>query len=85
MDGYNPIHFENLSKLDSSGKGIFGSVFEFDGDLKRTFKEVCLFIGMGRKRFYPPGKLRKKGMEVAVQFAEDLLTMASKRLGQKDS
>lgn len=59
------------------------SPFEFDGDLKSTFREVCM-IGMGRKGFTVPGELWVKGMEEARGLAQGLLTMASKRLGREN-
>jgi len=39
--------------------------FDYDGDLKKTFKAVCL-IGMGRKTLDVPKALNKKGMEHAA-------------------
>jgi len=63
-----------------TGRGTF----EFDGDLKKTFKEVCL-IGMGRKQFQLPEQLHIPGMEVTASFAQELLTAASIRLGKKDT
>ena len=39
--------------------------FDYDGDLKKTFKAVCL-IGMGRKTLDVPKALKKKGMEHAA-------------------
>jgi len=54
--------------------------FDFDGDLKKTFKAVCL-IGMGRKVFDVPKPLKKKGMEDAASFCRELLTFASERIG----
>ena len=36
------------------------SPFEFDGDLKKTFKQVCL-IGMGRESFAPRSAVPKIG------------------------
>jgi len=60
------------------------SPFEFDGDLKRTFKEVCL-IGMGRNKYSRPEALRKEGLDAAGRFAEGLLASAQNRLGREDS
>jgi CRP-like cAMP-binding protein len=60
------------------------SPFEFDGDLKKTFKEVCL-IGMGRKKLCSPDALKKKGLETAEDFASQLLTAVKCRLGKEDS
>lgn len=54
--------------------------FDYDGDLKKTFKAVCL-IGMGRKIFEVPKPLKKKGLENAAAFVRDLLTFTSERLG----
>jgi serine/threonine protein kinase/CRP-like cAMP-binding protein len=60
------------------------SPFEFDGNLKQTFKEVC-FIGMGRKKFNVPEILKKKGFEDAEDFATKLLTPAEIRIGSDDT
>ncbi len=60
------------------------SPFEFDGDLKKTFKEVCL-IGMGRKKLCSPEALKRKGLEAAEDFACQLLTARKCRLGKEDS
>ena len=57
-----------------SGRGPF----DFDGDLKKTFKAVCL-IGMGRKTLDLPKHLKKKGMEAAGTFARALLIAAKDR------
>ena len=54
--------------------------FDFDGDLKKTFKAVCL-VGMGRKALDLPKQLKKKGMESAGDFARKLLTGNNTRLG----
>ena len=59
------------------------SPFEFGGDLKCTFKEVCL-IGMERKEFNPPLQLKKSGMENASSFVKGLLRPMTKRLGRDD-
>jgi serine/threonine protein kinase len=59
-----------------SGRGPF----DFDGDLKKTFKAVCL-VGMGRKALDLPKQLKKKGMESAGDFARKLLTGNNTRLG----
>jgi serine/threonine protein kinase len=59
------------------------SPFEY-GDLKRTFKEVCL-IGMGKKKYRSPIELQHKGMESTRGFIEGLLCPVSMRLGMKDS
>ncbi|GMH96334.1 hypothetical protein TrST_g1418 [Triparma strigata] len=63
-----------------SGRGPF----DFDGDLKKTFKAVCL-IGMGRKTLDLPKQLKKKGMEAAGTFAKSLLISAKDRIGVDDS
>jgi protein kinase A len=60
------------------------SPFEFDGDLKKTFKQVCL-IGMGRGTFSPPEELQQPGLEDALDFVQQLLTKASERLGRESS
>lgn len=60
------------------------SPFEFDGDLKQTFKEVCL-IGMNRKKFSPPSILKKPGLEKAGTFIEGLLSSVKNRLGRDNS
>ena len=60
------------------------SPFEFDGDLKRTFKEICL-IGMGRKKLSSPDALKRKGLEAAEDIAFHLLTAAKYRLGKEDT
>jgi len=60
------------------------SPFEFDGDLKKTFKKVCL-IGIGRESFAPPTELEQMGMEDALDFARHLLSKASDRLGRHSS
>lgn len=59
-----------------SGRGPF----DFDGDLKKTFKAVCL-VGMGRKALDLPKQLKKKGMDTAGDFAKKLLIGMSTRLG----
>lgn len=56
------------------------SPFEFDGDLKKTFKEICL-IGMGKQTYRPPKELRQSGLEAAHDFAQKLLSKASDRIG----
>jgi CRP-like cAMP-binding protein len=61
-----------------SGRGPF----DCDGDLKKTFKAVCL-IGMGRKKLELPRQLRKKGREVAGEFATAILAPAATRLGSE--
>jgi len=60
------------------------SPFEFDGDLKKTFKHVCL-IGMGRESFVPPKELEEKGLEDALDFSQHLLSKSSDRLGLQGS
>ncbi|KAL7542890.1 hypothetical protein ACHAXR_013192 [Thalassiosira sp. AJA248-18] len=60
------------------------SPFEFDGDLKKTFKKVCL-IGMGRESFVPPKELDQAGLENALDFSRQLLSKASDRLGRQSS
>lgn len=57
------------------------SPFEFDGDLKRTFKEVCL-IGMGREIYTPPKELCGDGLDDAYDIAKRLLSKASDRIGR---
>lgn len=57
------------------------SPFEFDGDLKKTFKKVCL-IGMGSETFIPPKELDEPGLEGAKDFAQQLLSKSSERLGR---
>ena len=47
--------------------------FDFDGDLKKTFKAVCL-IGMGRKKLDLPKQLLKKGLEEAAMGWEAVAT-----------
>lgn len=59
------------------------SPFEY-GDLKRTFKEVCL-IGMGKKKYRSPIELQHEGMESTREFIDGLLCPVSMRLGTKDS
>ncbi len=54
--------------------------FEFGGDLKKTFREVCL-IGMGRKRFNRPEKLQTQDMDDAGSFCESLLARVQDRIG----
>ena len=58
--------------------------FEFDGDLKKTLKEVCL-IGMNKKKLITPEHLKKRGLETAEDFVQSLLTTASCRLGKDDT
>ena len=59
--------------------------FEFDGDLKQTFKEVCL-IGMGRKKFAVPEEtFNEEGLESAASFITGLLISSNHRLGKDDS
>ena len=58
------------------------SPFEFDGDLKKTFKKVCL-IGMGREIYTPPREFCKDGLEDAYDIAQQLLSMASDRIGRR--
>ncbi len=60
------------------------SPFAFDGDLKKTFREVC-FIGMGKKNYTRPDILREKGLEAAGRFTEELLSRSQQRLGKDDS
>ena len=59
------------------------SPFEFGGDLKKTFRHVCL-IGMGREAFVPPDELKQPGLEDALDFAQQLLSRASDRLGRNN-
>jgi CRP-like cAMP-binding protein/tRNA A-37 threonylcarbamoyl transferase component Bud32 len=59
------------------------SPFDFGGDLKSTFKEICL-IGMGKRVFSTPPELKKTGMEVTSSFAKGLLCVMSERLGKED-
>ena len=60
------------------------SPFEFDGDLKKTFREVCL-IGMMRKKFSRPDALKKEGLDAAGIFTEGLLSALQNRMGREDS
>jgi serine/threonine protein kinase len=60
------------------------SPFEFDGDLKKTFRQVCL-IGMGRESFSPPEEMQQPGLEDALDFVQQLLVKASERLGRDSS
>ncbi|KAL9188700.1 hypothetical protein ACHAXT_007078 [Thalassiosira profunda] len=60
------------------------SPFEYNGDLKETFKKVCL-IGMGRESFVPPKELEQAGLQDARNFAQQLLSKASDRLGRLNS
>jgi serine/threonine protein kinase len=60
------------------------SPFEFDGDLKKTFRQVCL-IGMGRESFSPPNEMQQPGLEDALDFVQQLLVKASERLGRDSS
>lgn len=60
------------------------SPFEFDGDLKKTFKKVCI-IGTGRESFVAPKELHEEGLENALDFAQRLLSKASDRLGRQSS
>mmetsp|Transcript_36556 Transcript_36556/g.74457 ORF Transcript_36556/g.74457 Transcript_36556/m.74457 type:complete len:723 (-) Transcript_36556:169-2337(-) len=60
------------------------SPFEFGGNLKATFKEVCM-IGMGRKKLETPEALNQPGLETAEDIAQRLLTSESDRLGRHDS
>lgn len=60
------------------------SPFEFDGDLKKTFQEVCL-IGLGRKRYLCPKKLLEDGLEAAKNLVEDLLSSYHSRLGKNET
>ena len=60
------------------------SPFEFEGNLKTTFREVCM-IGMGRKKLEIPPEIDKPGLESAKTFAQGLLTSASERIGQHDT
>ena len=60
------------------------SPFEFDGNLKTTFREVCM-IGMGRKKLEIPSELDKPGLKSAKAFAQGLLTSAPERIGRNDT
>eukprot|EP00979_Chaetoceros_neogracilis_P016870 scaffold10038_cov267-Chaetoceros_neogracile.AAC.18 len=60
------------------------SPFEFKGDLKKTFRKVCL-IGMGRNKYSRPDVLKKEGMQAAGKFVEGLLSSHQNRLGKSDS
>ncbi|KAL3805052.1 hypothetical protein HJC23_003280 [Cyclotella cryptica] len=60
------------------------SPFEFDGDLKMTFKKVCL-IGMGRETFTPPKELCENGLDNANDFSRRLLSKATERIGRRNS
>jgi len=58
--------------------------FDYDGDLKKTFKAVCL-IGMGRKKLDLPKQLMKPGvMDTAGDFAKRILVGAKERMGIDD-
>lgn len=59
------------------------SPFEY-GDLKRTFKEVCL-IGMGKHKYRAPIELQQEEMKSARRFIEGLICPVSMRLGMKDT
>jgi serine/threonine protein kinase/CRP-like cAMP-binding protein len=59
------------------------SPFEFGGDLKGTFKEICL-IGMGKRTFNIPLELKKPGMESASSFVKGVMCPMSDRLGKED-
>mmetsp|Transcript_44975 Transcript_44975/g.67690 ORF Transcript_44975/g.67690 Transcript_44975/m.67690 type:complete len:856 (+) Transcript_44975:1752-4319(+) len=59
------------------------SPFDF-GDLKKTFKEVCL-IGMGRKVLNVPAQMKKTGLETAEEFAQQLIAVSLNRLGSENS
>jgi serine/threonine protein kinase len=60
------------------------SPFEFDGDLKKTFKKVCL-IGMGRETFSPPEELCSADLKEANNFVRRLLSKGSERIGRHNS
>jgi serine/threonine protein kinase len=60
------------------------SPFEFKGDLKKTFREVCL-IGMGRKTYNRPDAFEKEGMAAAGNIVEGLLSSYQDRIGKADS
>lgn len=59
------------------------SPFEY-GDLKRTFKEVCL-IGMDKYQYRAPAELQLECMDSTRRFIEELLCPVSRRLGMKDT
>ena len=60
------------------------SPFDFDGNLKKTFKEVCM-IGMERKQLVLPKQLHINGLDAAKNFIRSLLTTMIKRLGHDDN
>jgi serine/threonine protein kinase len=60
------------------------SPFEFDGNLKTTFREVCM-IGMGRKKLEIPPDFDNPQHKNAKVFAQGLLTSAPSRIGRKDT
>jgi serine/threonine protein kinase len=64
-----------------SGRGPF----DYDGDLKKTFKAVCL-IGMGRKALDLPKQLMKPGIvDTAGDWARRCLISAKERIGNDDT
>eukprot|EP00814_Leptocylindrus_danicus_P006793 CAMPEP_0116025736 /NCGR_PEP_ID=MMETSP0321-20121206/13282_1 /TAXON_ID=163516 /ORGANISM="Leptocylindrus danicus var. danicus, Strain B650" /LENGTH=777 /DNA_ID=CAMNT_0003498099 /DNA_START=196 /DNA_END=2526 /DNA_ORIENTATION=+ len=60
------------------------SPFDFNGDLKKTFREVCL-IGMGRKTVPIFRPFKKQGMEAAADIVKSFLSKASERIGSGKS
>ena len=60
------------------------SPFDFNGDLKKTFREVCL-IGMGRKTVPTYRSFKKQGMEAAADIVKCFLSKASERIGSGES
>ena len=60
------------------------SPFDFDGDLKKTFKEICL-VGMAKKKVNLPPVLQKPGMNFAFDFVSGLLSPSKERIGRNSS
>jgi len=60
------------------------SPFEFDGDLRKTFREVCL-IGMGKKSFSVPEVFECPDLDEAKNFIKGLLTKSNERIGKDNS
>jgi len=59
------------------------SPFEFDGDLKKTFKEVCL-VGMGKKSIELPPELTAPEMYNTADFIKRLLSKFEARIGRHE-
>ena len=60
------------------------SPFEFEGDLKKTFKEVCL-VGMGKKSIELCSILTRPEMSCTATFIHRLLSKFDTRIGRCDS